>query len=436
MWLNYFFSLLLLFTLNLQAQTVTYQELLQSASDKSIKLKMFKSDENIESSKVDALYAKYYPTLALSYNTEYNKDLNGLPSGTESVGDSIITSGTKYQSSLSLNLNHELYHFGTTEDSIFIAKKEVNIKKINWCEEEKKLHQTILDRYSSAIKSKTKSSIKEEMLQIRQNLYNIKQRLHKAGKYSKLDLGDEAITIIDLEKDIELALLQYQEDIIHLSSLSHVELDEKSTELMAIGFNHSDHLTDDFEESALGHKYAEQVKQKEQEILMLTHSQYPTLSMYGNYYMYGSDPNDAYESFDNIKKNSWKLGLAIRLNIFEGFKYSSTSQTLRYELQRIREERDLYKREYEYNAKTKQSKISHLKTLEDKDENMYDKTTQKVNMMNRLRDSHQVDSISELNTMLEALERKLNLKIQQSDMAYENASLDILFRGAAQCTQH
>lgn len=432
----HFIPLLLLLSLAVQAQVVTYEELFQSASEKSIKLKMFKSDERVESSKVDALYAKYYPTLSLSYNTEYNKDLDDFTSATESVGDSVITSGTKYQSSLSLNLNHELYHFGATEDSILIAKKEVNIKKLNWCEEEKKLHQTILDRYSSAIKSKTKSSIKGEMLQIRQNLYNVKQRLHKAGKYSKLDLGDEAITIIDLEKDIELALLQYQEDIIQLSNLSHVELDDKNTKLMAIGFNHSDHLTDDFEETTLGHKYAEQIKQKEHEILMLTHSQYPTLSMYGNYYMYGSDPNDAYESFDNIKKNSWKLGLAIRLNIFEGFKYSDTSQTLQYELQRIKEERDLYKREYEYNAKTKQSKISHLKSLEDKDENMYDKTTQKVNMMNRLRDSHQVDSISELNTMLEALERKLNLKIQQSDMAYENASLDILFRGATQCTQH
>jgi outer membrane protein TolC len=285
--LIYFIPLLLLFNLAVQAQAVTYEELIVSASEKSIKLKMFKSDERIESSKVDALYAKYYPTLSLSYNTEYNRDLDDFTSATESVGDSVITSGTKYQSSLSLNLNHELYHFGATEDTIFIAKKEVNIKKLNWCEEEKKLHQTILDRYSSAIKSKTKSSIKEEMLKIRQNLYNVKQRLHKAGKYSKLDLGDEAITIIDLEKDIELALLQYQEDIIHLSSLSHVELDEKSTELMAIGFNHSDYLTDNFEETTLGHKYAEQVKQKEQEILMLIHSQYPTFSMYGIYYMYG-----------------------------------------------------------------------------------------------------------------------------------------------------
>ncbi|WP_310442556.1 TolC family protein [Sulfurimonas sp.] len=432
----YFIPLLLLLNFALQAQTVTYQDLFASASKNSIKLKMFKEDVNIESYKVETIYAKYYPTLALSYNTEYNRDLGDLPSATESIGDSVITSGTKYQSSISLNLNHELYHFGATEDSIGIAKKEVTIKKLNWCEEEKKLHQTILDRYSSAIKSKIKISIKDEMLNIRQELYKIKQRLHKAGKYSKLELGDEAITMIDLEKDIELALLQYQEDIIHLSSLSHVELDEKNIELVSIGFENSDCLTDKFEETALGHKYAQQVKQKEQEILMLTHSQYPTLSLYGNYYMYGSDQNDAYQSFDNIQKNSWKLGLAIRLNIFEGFKYSHTSQTLKHELQRIKDELDLQKREYEYNAKMKLSKLSYLKTLAEKDENMHDKTTQKMDMINRLRESYQVDRISELNTMLEALERKLNLKIQQRDMAYENASLDILFRGATQCTQH
>lgn len=431
-----FISLLLLLDLAIQAQVVTFQDLLKSASIKSYKLKMFKSDENIESSKMETLYAKYYPSLSLSYNTEYNRDLNGLPSGTESVGDSVITSGTKYQSSLSLNLNHELYNFGTTKESISIAKKELKIKQLIWCEEEKKLHQSILDRYLSAINSKTKSSIKEEMLKIRQELYNIKQRLYKAGKYSKLDLGNEAITIIDLEKEIELALLQYQEDIISLSKLSHVELDKKNTELMAIGFNSSDYLTDNFEETTLGHKYAQQVKQKEQEISMFGHSQYPTLSMYGNYYMYGSDKNNAYKSFDNIKKNSWKLGFAIRLNIFEGFKYSSTLQTLKYELQRIKQEHNLYKREYEYNAKMKLSKVSHLKTLEEKDQKLYDKTSEKMDMIIRLRNSHQVDSVSELNTQLEALQRKLNLKTEQSEKAYENASLDILFRGVSKCIQH
>lgn len=430
-------SLVLMLSILLQAQVISYKELLESASSQSNKLKIFKSDEQIQSSNIETLYGDYYPSLALSYNTEYNRDLNGFSSGSESIGDTIITDGTRYQSSLSLNLNYELYHFGTTDDSIRIAKKELDIKKLIWCEEEKKLHQNILDRYSSAIKSKIKKDLKAQMLEIRHQLYKIKQRLYVAGKYSKVDLGDEAITIIDLQRDIELSLLQYQEDLLQLSNLSHIKIDENTTQLLEIGIGKEKEQTNmAFNKTALGYKYINQIKQKYQEISKLKNSQYPSISMYGNYYMYGTDKNNVSGSFDNIRQNSWKLGLAIRINIFEGFKYKNNSQTLKYELQRIKQERDLTAREYEYNLNTKQSKISHLKIMQEKDQDLYDKTAQKIAMIKRLRKNHQVDRASELNALLESLQRELNLKIEKCDRAYERASLDIAYRGVNQCTQH
>lgn len=434
--MKYILSLLFLQICTLEANKVTYEDLLSSASNNSFRLKLVKSDENIESSKLETIYADYYPTLNLSYNTEYNRDLNGLSAGTESVGDTVITNGTRYQSSLSLNLNYELYHFGVTDDSVEIAKREVDNKEYAWCEEEKKLHQNILDRYSSAIKSNIKSALKSQMLDIRQKLYKVKKRLYKAGKYSKVDLGDEAISIIDLEREVELSDLQYQEDIIELSKLSHVELDKDATELLSIDYSIENIIENDFEETALGFKYSNQILQKEQEISQLDSYQYPTISMYGNYYMYGSDPDDVYDSAEAIRKNSWKLGLSIRLNIFEGFKYTNNSQTLRHELLRIKQERDLNQRDYEYNSKIKHNKISHLNTLYKKDFKLQTQTKEKIKMIKRLRENYQIDSASELNALLEGLERELNLKIENAEIAYEKASLDILYRGVNQCTQH
>jgi outer membrane protein TolC len=427
---------MLLICLTLSAQSISYQELLKSASNESNRLKIFKTDENIESARLETIYGQYYPNLSVSYNTEYNRDLNGLPTGTESVGDTIITSGTRYQSSLSLNLNYELYHFGTTQKSINIAEKEVQVKHLLWCEEEKKLHQNILERYNSALKMKIQSDLKEQMLTLRQELFTMKERLYRAGQYSKIDLGDEAITIIDLQRELERASMQYQEDIIMLGSLSHVELDVKKTELLPIGFSKVNVSVDDFEDTTQGHKYTQQLRQKQEEISMYNRSQLPTLAMYGNYYLYGTDPVDAYDSFENVRKNSWKLGLSLRMSIFEGFKYNNESQRLRYELQRIKQERDLQKREYEYDAKAKIEKIIHLVTLEEKDQSLYDETSNKIDMVSRLRENYQVDSVSELNAKLEGLERELNLKIEQSEAAYENASLEIIYRGMAQCTQH
>jgi len=126
------------------AKPITYQELLRSASSESNRLKMYKSDENIERARLHTISSEYYPSLGVSYNTEYNRDENGLPFGTESVGDTVITSGTRYQSSLSFTMNYELYHFGTTGKSINIAESEVDIKHLLWCEEEKTLNSRCL----------------------------------------------------------------------------------------------------------------------------------------------------------------------------------------------------------------------------------------------------------------------------------------------------
>ena len=430
--------MLLLFFVSvvLHAQSITYEELLKSASIKSNKLKIYKTDESIESARLSSVSSEYYPNLGISYNTEYNRDENGLPFGTESVGDTVITSGTRYQSSLSLNMDYELYHFGTTNKSINIAESEVEIRYLLWCEEEKKLHQNILDRYNSAIKMKIQSNLRQEMLMIRQELYIIKKRLYKAGRYSKIDLGDEAIYIIDLEREIERALMQYQEDVIVLSNLSHIEIDEKESTLLPIGHSEIDTFVDDFEETTEGHRYDELVFQKEEEMSRYKRMQFPSVSMYGNYYFYGSDADNAYSSFEDIQKNSWKLGVAVRMSIFEGFKYNSESDRLWFELQRVKQEREMRKREYEYNAKSKQSKILHLATLEDKDEHLFNETQVKIKMIERLKKTHKIDSVRELSVRLEVLERELNLQIEQSEVNYESASLNIMYRGVDQCTQH
>ncbi len=418
------------------AEPITIEKLLKSASSESTRLKLYKTDEKIENAKYNSLSTQYYPTLGVSYNTEYNRDENGLPRGSESIGDTLITSGTRYQSSLSLNMNYELYHFGTTMKSREIAEREVKLKYLLWCEEEKKLHQSILERYNSALKMKIQSDLKQQMLEVRQDLYEIKKRLYRAGKYSKVDLGDEAIFIIDLEREIERAKMQYQDDIVNLSALSHVELDEENSVLMAIGYTQADVLVDDFEETTEGYRYTQLIHQKEEAMSQYKRTQFPTISMYGNYYFYGSDPDDVYDSFDAIRKNSWKLGLAVRMTLFEGFKYNTESERLHLELQRVKQERELRKREYEYDAKIKANKIIHLVALQNKDERLHNETQEKIKMIDRLRKTHQVDSVSELTAKLEGYERELNLKIEMSETAYENASLHILYRGVEQCTQH
>jgi outer membrane protein TolC len=72
------------------AQNITYEQLLQSASKNSFRLKLGLTDTKIEESRLDTLYSGYYPTLSAGYNVEYNKKLDGGVGGSASIGDTVI----------------------------------------------------------------------------------------------------------------------------------------------------------------------------------------------------------------------------------------------------------------------------------------------------------------------------------------------------------
>ena len=440
----FIFNFIILTSLNAQSPNpknttktpITYNELLKSASEHSYRLQVLNTDKNIETARKESLTSQYYPSFSLSYNNEYNKDLNEVSRGGESVGAAIISGGTGYKSSLSLNLNYELYHFGVTEKSIQMASSEVKVKDLLWCEEEKRLHQNILETYNKALKMQLQNNKKSEILLLRKELYEIKQRLYKAGQFSKLDLGDDAIKMIDTQREIEYAQMEYEDAVISLNTLSHSSYNSNTITLLPIGYSPIKKVVSEFDETTEAHRYKEQILKKRHEISMLKRSQLPTLSTYGNYYMFGAHDSVVMKSVKGTEPYSWKLGLALRINIFEGFKYNHEIQRLHYELDRLQQERDMQKYEHEHNAKQTTNKLFMLITLQNRDEALYEESNSKVNLVNRLKSARQVNGVDALNAKLERLERSLNLEIDKTEAAYANASLDIQYRGVNQCTQH
>jgi len=305
-----FLLILLVLVISLSANEITYNQLLEFATKDSNLLKIRKSDELIETARLKSLYSIYYPTLSLSYNSEYKKDLTDGLSGIESVGDTVISNGTNWQNSLSLNMNYELYQFGVKAKQIALVKQDVKIKKLLWCEEQTDLFSNILERFSSARKASIQQVMQSELLKLRKELYAIKQRLYRAGQYSKIDLGDEAIGIIDMERDIENSLMQYQDDLLELSKLSHIELDSNSDTLVPIGQNKNLHKPS-FDDSARGLKQQHKINQKKEEISLHNRTLMPKLSAYSNYYLFGSDVNSWQEATRALDKKAGVLGLCL-----------------------------------------------------------------------------------------------------------------------------
>ena len=265
-------ALLLSVSLPLIAQSISLEDIFSYTSKNALSLKMKQLDVSIEKSNIESAESGYYPTFNLLYNTEYTESLDGIPLGTESIGGITISNGTRYQNSAALQMNYNLYSFGATDKAVLMAKLSTDSKYKEWCLQEKKLYEQILQTYADALKLSKDKEYKTKMLQVRKKLYKAKERLYKVGQYSKVDLGDEAISLITLERDIENAHMQYTEDIIKISQLSYMPIDKEDRLLALNAPNDLNQSIQAFEESTdalvlqkkIEAKKAEKIKTKSQ----------------------------------------------------------------------------------------------------------------------------------------------------------------------------
>ena len=417
----------------LVGREISFSELQTSASENSHRLKLRSIDTSIEQARLDSVYSALYPQLSLGYSGEYNKNLDKATSGTLSVGGTTINSGVQNKDSVALSLNYELYHFGTTLKQIEMSKKEIASKKLEVCNEETKLYLELLDHYSTAQKAQSEYRYKSQMHTLRQELYSLKQRLYAAGKESRVSVGDEAIRLIDLEREIEHSQMSYDENLIALTKLSHIDLDLKSTQLLPLTTKPEEIHIGSFEENSQARQYREKIEQKNAEISLNIRTQLPVLSLYSNYYLYGSDMHNAAQAFEDMKPNSWNAGLSLRWNLFEGFKYNSESARLHFERDRLSEEYELAKREFDAQTQISQQKIDRLTQLQKNNTLIVNESRSKIAMIKRLREQGEADAVSEVSVKLETLERELTLESEMIQQMYEAEGLKLQHRGVEEC---
>ena len=431
-----FIALCLMLYISLFGKEISLEDIFKYASKNAVTLKIAQLDTYIEASTIESAKAGYYPTFNVIYNTEYTKSLDSIPFGSESVGGITISNGTRYQSSAILQMNYELYSFGATEKNILSSKLSAKAKQDERCLQEQQLYEQILEKYADALKSAQERLYKTKMLKIRKELYNAKERLYKAGQYSKVDLGDEAIYIIAIERDIENALLSYKQDIIKLSELSYMSLDESDKLLPMVLDSDTKSFAANFEMTAQAENLKNLIEAKKAQISSKKRGQLPIFSMYGNYYFYASHPKEYNYPIFHMKNKSWNVGFSLRFNLFNGFKDSAEYERLTLELQKLQQQYNDAKHKFFYENRNKSIQLNELVKLQMKDERVIEENRKKMEMVERLREQKKVDLLTELSTRYELLERTLNLEKRKIDKAAAAISLRIANRREEQCTQH
>lgn len=424
-----------LVSVNLYSNSISLQEILDYASQNAMSLKIKQTDAFIEQQNIESAESAYYPSLNVTYNGQYNKSLDGNPIGSETIGGITISNRTEYQSSVSFGLNYDVYHFGATDKKVSIATSEFDIKKMEWCSSEKELHLKILEYFTKARKASVEKKYKNQVLDLHKELYIFKQRLHKVGKYSKVDLGDEAISIIVMQRDLENISMEYKESLIRLSQVSHKKLEDKVI-LLPLNINTYKNVIREYEDTTQGVILNKKIEQKKDELSLQYREQLPSLSLSSSYYLYESHPTSYNHTVSNLDKKSWNIGLSVRYNIFEGFKHSANKERLQLELHRLEQEKDIEKHNYIYETESKLIRIDKLEELKEHEQRLLDQNYKKQTLLERLKKVRKVDSITKVNSELELVQRVLNIQLREIDSNYEMIALHIQNRGVDECSQH
>ena len=417
------------------AQSISLEEILEHASQNAFSLKMKQTDAAIEKTNIGSAEAGYYPSLNVSYNAQYNKSLDGLAIGSQTVGGVTISNRTEYQSSVAFGLNYDLYHFGATDKKVEIAISEFAIKKMQWCSDEKELHLKLLEYYTNARKADVEQKYKKQMLDVHKELYVLKERLYEVGRYSKIDLGDEAISIISMQRDIEDVVMGYKENLLRLSQLSHKKLSDES-KLLPLTLGIQEGTLQAYKDTTEGIISNKKIQQKKDEISLQFRQQLPSLSLSSNYYFYESHPTSYEYTLSNIDDKSWNVGLSLRYNIFEGFKHSADKERLQLELYRLEQQREEEHYNYDYETESKRIKIATLKELQEHEENLLEENYKKRALLQRLKKARKIDSITKINAEYQLVQRALSIQMRKIDSNFETVALSIQNRGTNQCSQH
>lgn len=409
---------------SLFGREIGFDEIVESAINNSHRIKIKEIDVQIEKAKYDELYSGVFPQLALSYNTEYNKNLDSARTNQVSVGGVTMDAKTQYEHSISLGLNYKVYDFGVMSKQLVSAEYDIQIKKIEQRNEEIQLGLEVLEYYTKAQSKEQEVYFKKERLRLLNEMYNLKRRLYQTGYESILSVSQNAIDIIDLQNEIEVAQTDFIESIKILNKLSCMNIDPINTSLLPVKL-----LTIKenkcFDEIPQGMEYKNKINQKLVQIKLLEDSQFPVVSMYANYYTYGSDLSSFSNAMDDIKRNSQNIGLVLKWVLFEGLKYDSESKKMGLELQKLKSEYELVKSEFENQIVIGKDKINSLQTINQQEIIAFNETVQQKNYTKRLKEQGEASLNDNLKVDIEENQRKSTMAINKIKLIKEQKIVEL-----------
>ena len=402
-------------------KTYDFWKLLDLTLQNATELILKKYDIQITEENLRVIQSEYYPQLSLTYSGEYYNGY-GRKSST-SIGGSFYPGYSQYSNSLGLNLNYELYKFGATDLKLKITQKEIQIIKNELKLAKEQISLELLDYYTKALKAQMQITYKEYIKGIQDRIVQKKWRLFEAGRLSKTELSRDQKSLTLLEKELINYRLHFIEAVKNIQTLSNISISPENKFAM---LEPKKIKTKSFEETALAKSINLNLQKKRQELELYKKEYLPTIYASSGYRLYGNDDNSFLTAIKNIRKNSWDVGIGVKWNLFNGYKTDATIQKIQYEINKLSQQYQLAKFEYETKKKKRELLKKSLDKILQTETDLLSHTDMQEDMLIRLERAGQAPSIQLDQIDINKLQSELNFKLSVIEHAKATVSGELI----------
>jgi len=406
-----------------QLYSIDFVQLKAFLEENSKQLEFKKYDIDISKKDLDIIKSENYPTISIGFNIEKSESLEDTLFGS-SVGDNSLVTSSLKKSYSAVNLNYNLYSFGRFDKRKEIQKYAINTNKNEYCLEKKNLTLNLLELYNNSLNYQIKIENLKKIIDKKSIIYNYKEKLFNSGNISKLEVTKSAIEVADLYSQISENKKELKSLINQIRLLTNYNF-SKNENLEPLLLQESEDEVK-FENTINAKTILSQIQAKKSEVLLQEKEFLPNLNLYSKYDVYGYDKDSYKTSIEDMKENSYKFGLSLSLNLFDGFKTSSEKEKTLLQLKQLQTkydlERDNFENEiltindnYELDLLNKKNRIKALRLSQRNNEDSL-----------RLKKVGELGQLEILNSQIEEIYKKLDYKISEGKLAYEYTKKSIL----------
>lgn len=416
------------------AGEISWESVKEQALQNSFDLKISETDIKITDTTIMGAKSEYYPKISTYFYSELTKSFDNN-NQTVYIGNEVLYGDSVFQTSLSVGLTYNLYDFGIRGDRLKIAKSDKLSKLAQYDKILRDTEISAVDTYAKSLLLYKQICLLTQTSALQNELYNDKERLHKAGKIPETSVLVEKIKLAEINNELQKTKNEFEKSLKELSFLTRIDY-EKNTIIKDFVYENTNKQDDlpvlDVENIPETKIYDAEIKKKEKELLIAKKQNLPAFNFTTNYYLYGADPNNYFDSYENFKQRGLKFRIITSLPIFDGFKNKSDRDRIKLEILRLQTEKEKKIAEVKYTYEKIRDDAVYGKILHENNLRMKEFLAKNISDFDRLNEQKLIDKDSYLEQKISLLNKYFEIEKSEITEFVSAHKLDLMTKNSGE----